>query len=343
MSRLIPVVLSGGSGTRLWPLSREQFPKQFQRLIGDESMLSRTLGRLGEAGDGAMILANRSQVEALIGLLPAPKTVRIVVEPAARNTAPAITAAALLSSPDDILVVMPSDHHIAQPDHFRTALEVAVTAARSGRLVAFGIIPTRTESGYGYIVPAPDEAPSAAIDRFVEKPETTEAEELIAAGALWNSGMFVFPAGLLLDELRHFEPELVQTVEASLEGAETEGNLTWLGEAFTASKSISIDKALMERTKQATVVPLDAGWSDIGSWDTLFDLGRADEQGNVVVGQVLALDSHGNYLRSDGPLLAVTGVDDLIVVVTEDAVLVTRRASAQDVRQIVEQLPDALA
>jgi mannose-1-phosphate guanylyltransferase/mannose-6-phosphate isomerase len=343
MSLLIPVVLSGGSGTRLWPLSRQRFPKQFQRVIGDDSMLSQTLERLGEAGDRALILANRTQVDALIAALPVARTFRIIAEPAARNTAPAIAAAALLSNRSDILVVMPSDHHIAQPDRFRTTLEVAVTAARAGKLVAFGIVPTRAETGYGYIVPAPADGPAVAIDRFVEKPELTEAEALIAAGALWNSGMFVFAAGPLIDELRLFEPELVQAVEASLKSAQTQGNLTILSEEFSASKSISVDNALMERTKQAVVVPLDAGWNDIGSWETLFDLGERDEQGNVAVGKILALDSHGNYLRSDGPLLAVSGVDDLIVVVTKDAVLVTRRTSAQDVRQIVEQLPEELA
>jgi mannose-1-phosphate guanylyltransferase/mannose-1-phosphate guanylyltransferase/mannose-6-phosphate isomerase len=339
MSSLIPVVLSGGSGTRLWPLSRRQRPKQFQRVIGTTTMLAQTLDRLSHLGVRPLVMANVSQVPQLRECLGSDRSVSIIAEPAARNTAPAIAAAAVLAHPDDILVVMPADHHISQPAAFTESLERAIAAAASGQLATFGVVPGKPETGYGYIVPQTDASMSASpIERFVEKPSREEAAELIAVGALWNSGMFVFPAGILLAELDRLTPELLTTVRAALASATEQDFGLELGPEFATAPAVSIDTAVMEHTARAVVVPLEAGWSDIGSWETLWELGEKDPEDNVITGSVLALDSRGSYLRSDGPLVAVAGVDDLVVVATADAVLVTRRHASQDVKKLVERL-----
>jgi mannose-1-phosphate guanylyltransferase/mannose-6-phosphate isomerase len=201
------------------------------------------------------------------------------------------------------------------------------------------VVPGKPETGYGYIVPQTDASTSASpIERFVEKPSREEAAELIAVGALWNSGMFVFPAGILLAELDRLTPELLTTVRAALASATEQDFGLELGPEFATAPAVSIDTAVMEHTARAVVVPLEAGWSDIGSWETLWELGEKDPEDNVITGSVLALDSRGSYLRSDGPLVAVAGVDDLVVVATADAVLVTRRHASQDVKKLVERL-----
>lgn len=286
-----------------------------------------------------MVLANRSQVDTVIDLLGGRPGLEIVAEPVARNTAPAIAAAALLAESEDVLLVAPSDHHIEDRSALAEALVHAEDAAREGALVTFGIMPAKPETGYGYIVP--DRNGSApAISRFVEKPDESDAAQLIENGALWNSGMFVFPVRVLLEELRRFQPQLLDSVSESLKSARRDGNVVFLGPEFSEAPSISIDRAVMELTDRAVVFPLIAGWSDVGSWETLWELGAPDEDGNVTSGNVVSVDSRGNYLRSTGPLLAVSGIEDLIVVVTKDAVLVTKRSSSQTVKDIVDQLPD---
>ncbi|MGH8925358.1 MAG: mannose-1-phosphate guanylyltransferase [Acidimicrobiia bacterium] len=339
MSSLIPVVLSGGSGTRLWPLSRRQRPKQFQKVIGRSTMLAQTLDRLSHLEANTLILANIAQVPYLQEELGAKPSVKIVAEPVARNTAPAIAAAALLAEPEDLLVVMPADHHINRPAAFVESLERAISAATTGHLATFGVVPTKPETGYGYIVPQ-SEGPGSAlfIDRFVEKPAHEEAAALIEAGALWNSGMFVFPVGILLEEIDRLVPDVLAAVRAAVDSAEERDFGSQLGPEFAAAPAISIDKAVMEHTARAVVVPLAAEWNDIGSWETLWELGDKDGDENVIIGSAVAVDSRRSYIRSDGPLVAVAGVDDLVVVATPDAVLVTRRRAAQDVKKLVERL-----
>jgi mannose-1-phosphate guanylyltransferase/mannose-6-phosphate isomerase len=341
MSLLIPVVLSGGSGTRLWPLSRRQRPKQFQKVIGASTMLAQTLDRLSHLEVDTMIVANIDQVPRLREELAANPSVTIVAEPVGRNTAPAVAAAALLAHPDDILVVMPADHHINRPAAFVESLERGIAAAATGHLATFGVVPVKPETGYGYIVPLAGGAASALpIDRFVEKPSREEAAVLIESGALWNSGMFVFPVGILLEEIARLAPAVLAAVQAAVDSSEERDFGFVLGPEFASSPSVSIDKAVMELTTRSVVVPLAAEWNDIGSWETLWELGDKDREENVIIGSAVAVDSRGSYIRSDGPLVAVAGVDDLVVVATPDAVLVTRRRAAQDVKKLVERLSE---
>lgn len=336
MSTVVPVVLSGGVGTRLWPLSRQAEPKQFQALTGDKSMLVETLARVPEYRANAVVVANVAHVSELVNHAG---NVRILAEPEGRNTAPAVAAAALTANADDILVVMPADHHISRVEEFSEALALALTAARAGHLTTFGIVPDRVETGYGYIVPGKAGQGSARpIEEFVEKPGVDRASQLIERGALWNSGMFVFPVSVLLDELDRLEPELLATVRSSIASSTESSWGRLLGPEFALAKSIAIDVAVMERTSRAAVVSLAAGWSDIGSWASLWELGGKDKRNNVAEGPVTILDSSGNYLRSEGPRIAVSGVEDLIVVATSSAVLVTSREKAQSVKELFELL-----
>lgn len=339
MSLLIPVVLSGGSGTRLWPLSRRHRPKQFQKVIGTGTMLAQTLDRLSHLETAPVIVANVDQVPHLRGELGVNRSVTIVAEPVGRNTAPAVAAAALLAKPEDILVVMPADHHINRPTAFLESLERALAAAATGHLVTFGVVPSKPETGYGYIVPKSGGLASAlSIERFVEKPGREAATSLIASGALWNSGMFVFPVGVLLEEMERLAPEVLTAVRAAVGSAQATEFGSVLGPEFGSAPAISIDTAVMEQTMRAVVVPLAAEWNDIGSWETLWELGDKDPDQNVIIGSAVAVDSRGSYIRSDGPLVAVSGIEDLVVVATPDAVLVTRRLAAQDVKKLVERL-----
>jgi mannose-1-phosphate guanylyltransferase/mannose-6-phosphate isomerase len=233
---------------------------------------------------------------------------------------------------------MPSDHYIAHTSEFERALTEAVGAAEKDCLTTFGIVPDRPETGYGYIVPARDQDGVQRIERFVEKPDESTAVALIADGALWNSGMFVFPAGLLLAEMERLEPALVKSVKAAVSTSEIRDWGWDLGPEFASAPEISIDVALMERTSQAAVIPLAAGWSDVGSWATLWELGDKDAEDNVLAGPVTVLNAKSSYLRSEGPRLAVSGVEDLIVVATPSAVLVTRRDNAQSVKELFDLL-----
>lgn len=335
MSSVVPVVLSGGAGTRLWPLSRPGQPKQFQSLIGSESMLTQTLSRVAEFREQAMVVVSAAHVEALAALA---EGVHIVAEPEGRNTAPAVAAAALLSDPDDILLVMPADHHIGRPADFQATLSKAVAAARGGFLTTFGVVPDRPATGFGYIVPTPGEQNPSRIDRFVEKPDEATAAALIDQGALWNSGMFVFPVAILLEELDRLQPHLMAAVRGAVRSASDHPWGIALGSEFSRAPSIAIDVAVMEQTSRAAVVLLAAEWSDVGSWATLWDLGEKDESRNVIEGPVTVLDSARNYLRSEGPRVAVSGVENLIIVATPTSVLVTSRAKAQTVKDLFELL-----
>ena len=351
-TRIIPVILSGGSGTRLWPISRESFPKQLWPLTGGHTLIQQTALRACGPGFMAPIIVCNHEHRFLIaeqlravGINDA----KLMLEPIGRNSAPAITAAALVAAEDDpdaILWILAADHVIADEAALRPALATAALAARHGRFVTFGMRPIAPETGYGYIEPGEPLpcAPGAhAVVRFVEKPDAATATRLIADGRyLWNSGMFVFTARTLLQELETYVPDVLCFVRQAVNGRRNDLDFIRLDEAaFHAAPSISIDYAIAERTKVAAVVPADIGWSDVGSWNTLCNLGTPDATGNIAIGDVVLEGSHNCYVRSDDILTAVVGLEDAVVVVTKDAVLAMHRDHAQDVKQVVERLKSA--
>lgn len=345
-SQILPVILSGGTGTRLWPLSREGYPKQFWPLASAQPMLEETAARAEGAGYlPPMVVCNEAHrflvAEQLRG-----RGARIVLEPAGRNSAPAIAAAALLAEeagPDTVMWIMAANSAVTDLPALHAALGQAAAAARAGRIVTFGMKPTAPETGYGYIE-AGDALPGLpgvqAIARFVEKPDAARAAEFVAGGRhLWNSGMFVATASVLLAELERLEPALLATVRAAVEGASRDMDFVRLAAApFAAAPSISIDYAVMERTQHAAVVPAAIGWSDIGSWAALWEISEKDANGNATQGPVELVDARNCLVRSEGILAGVVGLEDAVVVVTDDAVLAMHRDRAQDVKKLVEQL-----
>jgi mannose-1-phosphate guanylyltransferase/mannose-6-phosphate isomerase len=346
---VVPLILSGGSGTRLWPVSRESFPKQFWPLLSDRSMIEETARRATGPGFAAPIVVCNQDHRFLVaeqmrhaGIAGA----RIVLEPVGRNSAPAVAAAALLAAdedPDAVLWMMAADAAISDLPALHRLLDAAVRAARAGRIVTFGMKPTSAETGYGYIeVGAPLHGLDGVHDlvRFVEKPDTATAARLVASGRyLWNSGMFVFTAATMIAELAQHAPDVLAAVRMAMAARSDDLDFIRLAAGpFAACPSISLDYAVAERTHHAAVVPADLGWSDVGSWNALWDLGAKDGSGNVSVGDVL-LEGAGNcYVRSDGIVTAVVGLDNAVVVVTEDAVLAMHRDRAQDVKRVVDRL-----
>jgi mannose-1-phosphate guanylyltransferase/mannose-6-phosphate isomerase len=352
ISPIVPVILSGGSGTRLWPVSRESFPKQLWPLASDRTLLQETALRARGNGFSAPVIVCNQEHRFLIGeqlRAIGGADARILLEPVGRNSAPAIAAAAVLvaeDEPDAVLWLMPADHVITSFDALHNSLGTAVAAARQGFIVTFGMRPTAPETGYGYIErgAALNDAPGAyAVARFVEKPGAAEAVRLVSDGRhLWNSGMFVFTARTLLEELEIHAPEVLRAVRQAVAERSTDLDFIRLGvDAFSASPSISLDYAVAERTSRAAVVPADLGWSDVGSWGALWELGPKDQDGNVAVGDVLLEASRNCYVRSDGMLATVVGLEDAVVVVTEDAVLAMHRDRAQDVKTVVDRLKQA--
>ena len=350
---LIPIVLSGGAGSRLWPLSRELYPKQLLPLVTERSMLQETLLRVRGIEDVAapLIVCNEAhrfvvaEQARQIGVEPA----AIILEPIGRNTAPAAALAALLavkqgaaasSHADPILMVLPADHVIKDVQAFHAAVANAAAAARRGKLVTFGVVPTSPETGYGYIRRKEGKGPVYDVAQFVEKPDATRAADFLASGQYyWNSGMFVFQAQRFIAELKRLAPDILAKCEAALVDAQHDLDFTRIAaEEFTACRSDSIDYAVMEKTGDAAVVPLDAGWSDVGSWSSLKDAIEADAQGNVTHGDVMLEDSSGCYVYSESRLVATVGLKDHIVVETKDAVLVVPRDRVQDVKAIVARL-----
>ncbi len=351
---IVPVILSGGSGTRLWPLSRELYPKQLLPLVGDETMLQATLRRLeGLAGLAAPIVVCNEEhrflvAEQLRHLGAKPEA--IILEPSGRNTAPAVALAAASAmgdraqDDDPVLLVLPADHVIRDAEAFRAAVAEGARLAEAGRLVTFGVVPDRPETGYGYIRGADRDALAAGaavpVQQFVEKPDAVLAEEYVASGEyLWNSGMFMFRASRYVEELRTHRPEIVSHCVAAVAGAKKDLDFLRVDKAaFAQCPSDSIDYAVMENTAHAWVMPLDAGWSDVGSWASLHDACEADEAGNVAIGDVLVEDTSNCYLYSESRLVAAVGLADCVVVETKDAVLVAPRNRVQDVKKIVERL-----
>ncbi len=349
MAKLQPVLLSGGSGTRLWPLSREAYPKQFLPLAGDDTMLQATWQRVAAIADAAPIVVagedHRFLVAEQLRQIGAP-TPEIVLEPLGRNTAPAIAAAALqaLAGGDDpLLLVLPSDHVVRDGEAFRAAVRQAMPAAEAGALVTFGIVPDAPETGFGYIHAEAGEADGSdgvrKVLRFVEKPDAATAQRYLDEGGYyWNSGMFLLRASRYLDELQRFRPDIVVAVRAAFDAAARDGDFIRLDKAaFAACPSDSIDYAVMEKTDAACVLPVDIGWSDVGSWSALWEVSEQDADGNAHHGDVVSIDSRNSYAYARR-LVALVGVDDLVVVETDDAVLVARKDRVQQVKDVVAQL-----
>jgi mannose-1-phosphate guanylyltransferase / mannose-6-phosphate isomerase len=345
-----PVILSGGSGTRLWPMSRALYPKQLLALTGERSLLQQTAARVvGDAGFAPpLIIANEEHrfiiAEQLreIGVTAD----ALVLEPVGRNTAPAACVAALRLAehePDGLMLVMPSDHAIVDLAAFRDATGRAAEAARAGHLVTFGITPERAETGYGYISKGQKLAGCAgafAVAGFVEKPDAAAAARYVASGDhFWNSGIFLFPVALYLAELERLRPDMLAACRAALAAACVDADFVRLDRAaFAACPSDSIDYAVMEHTSRAAIVPVAMGWSDLGSWDALWEMSARDAHGNALVGNVIAEGTRNCYLRSEAGLVAAIGIEDIVVVETDDAVMVAPKGRTQDVRQLVARL-----
>ncbi len=348
MQRLVtPVILSGGSGTRLWPLSRTGRPKQLLSLTHAETMLQLTAQRMpAEAGFASpLVVANAAHADmigdqlAAIGIEDA----SIILEPVGRNTAPAIAAAALMLPRDALMLVMPSDHVIRDVDAFRAAVTAALPLAGEGWLTTFGITPDAPETGYGYIKRGGALAPGVfRVDRFIEKPDQATAQAYLDEGGYsWNGGIFLFGAGTYLDALERYAPEMLEAVAKSIEGGRRDGQCFYPNaHDFAASPGQAVDYAVMEKADQVMVVPVEMGWSDVGSWDALHAISTSDDGGNVHHGEVVAIDTNHCMIRSEGPLVAAVGVKDLIVIATPDAVLILPRGSSQEVKRAVAALQE---
>lgn len=348
---IYPIILSGGSGSRLWPLSREQYPKQLQALVGDNTLIQDTALRLGPdttpAAAPPIVVCNDAHrfivAEQLRAVGVEPKA--IIIELEGRNTAPAAAVAALLleKEKDALILVLASDHLVRKPEAFRVAVAAAVPVAASGRLVSLGIKPTYAATSYGYVKQgALISGMGNAYDvaQFVEKPDAARASEFLkSVDYLWNASMFLFPVGLYLDELDKFEPKIVPGCRAALEkGSDDLFFFRLDDEAFANVPNQSIDYGVMEHTDKAAVVPVDMGWSDVGSWSALHAESDQDQDGNTLLGDVLALDTKDTYVRSSHQTTAVIGLDGIVVVVSDDAVLVADKAHDQDVKDVVAQL-----
>jgi mannose-1-phosphate guanylyltransferase/mannose-1-phosphate guanylyltransferase/mannose-6-phosphate isomerase len=349
--KIVPVILSGGSGTRLWPVSRKSFPKQFWPLISEKTMLAETALRATSADFGRLIVVTNQEHRFVVAeqLREAGiHGVRILLESKGRNSAPAIIAAALLAAeadPEAILWIMPADSAISDLAALNEAVIRGATAALRGQFVTFGMHPTAPETGYGYITRgAPMDGLDGvyAVEKFVEKPPADKAASLIKAGdSFWNSGMFMFTADVLLAEAERYAPEVLAAVKLAMAGRSDDLDFIRIGTAFETAPDISIDYAIAEKTSKAVVVPADIGWSDVGSWTALSEIAAKDAHGNVALGDVVIEDSRNNYARSDGVVTALLGVQDLIVVTTQDAVLVAAKNDSQNVKKIVERLKKA--
>lgn len=354
---LIPVILSGGSGTRLWPLSRELYPKQLLPLVGKGTMLQETLARLKGVEDvGPPIVVCNESHRFMVGEQLQEIGVKphsIILEPMGRNTAPAVAMAALAAvgatpgskesrEDDSVLLVLPADHIIRDVRAFRDAVAIGRRAAEQGKLVTFAVVARKPETGYGYIRKGEGDGPVFPVAEFVEKPDLETAKKYVASGEyFWNSGMFMFRASILLEELRKLAPAIYQACVRTISEARRDLDFTRLpAEAFGACPSDSIDYAVMEKTRHAVCVPLDAGWSDVGSWSALHEAISADLEGNVSIGDVLTENTQGCYLHSTSRLVATVGLRDHIVVETKDAVLVAPKDRVQDVKAIVNKLKE---
>ncbi len=343
---IIPIILSGGAGTRLWPLSWGDHPKQFLPLVSERTMIQETLLRLKGLDIGSPIVScgegHRFMVAQQIGEVSDTKPT-ILLEPMAKNTAPAIAAAccaAMKQDKDAVVVVLPSDHVIADVEAFQKAVEAAAVNAEKGYLVTFGIIPTFPATGYGYVKASGSECDGAyTLEKFVEKPCLEKAQEYLASGEYaWNSGMFVFKASTFLEELKVHSPEMAKLSIEAFEKATVDTDFIRLDkDSFSKIQGDSIDYAVMEKTSKGRVVKLNAGWDDVGSWSALYDISKKDENQNVVKGEdIITLDTTSSYIRGDKRTIATIGLDDVVIVDSDDALLVAAKGKIQDVKKVAE-------
>lgn len=352
---ILPVIMAGGTGSRLWPMSRELYPKQFLRLHGEQSMLQETVTRLNGLGASEpLVICNEEHrflvAEQLRQINRLSKN--IILEPVGRNTAPAITLAALSAideGSDPLLLVLAADHVIENPEAFHQAVQSAIPFAEQGKLVTFGIVPTGPETGYGYIQRGMELSSNAEsvfrVQRFVEKPNLPTALQYLETGEYyWNSGMFLFRAKRFLEEMATFRPDILQACLKAIETLEPDVQQNFIRvdkESFSACPDESVDYAVMEKTTDAIVVPLDAGWNDIGSWAALWDVNNKNTAGNAVTGDVFTHNAENCYINTDEKLVAAIGVENLVIVNTKDAVLVIDKSQVQDVKKVVEYLKSA--
>jgi mannose-1-phosphate guanylyltransferase len=337
------VIMAGGSGTRLWPLSRAAHPKQFLYLHGKNTMLQETVNRIDGLNISSSITICNEEHRFFVAeqLREVGKLGSIILEPVGKNTAPAIALAAFQSVEEDpLLLVLAADHVIQDNVAFEKSVSAAIPLAESGKLVTFGIVPNEPHTGYGYIKGGKNCNSGFVVDKFVEKPSLDLARKYVASAEYyWNSGMFLFKASRYLEELKKFRPDIYESCKNSLDTTESDLDFLRINkEKFEACPSDSIDYAVMERTEDAVVVPMDASWSDIGSWSSLWDISKKDENGNSAHGDVLLQNSNNSYIRSDKKLVAAVGIDDLVIVDTKDALMVAHRNSVQDAKIIAQQL-----
>lgn len=346
MSNVYAVILAGGSGSRLWPLSRQHLPKQFLTLDGDCSLLQTTINRLSPliGAENVLIVTQESHAkgEAYHALMP----YRSLFEPVGRNTAPAIALAAaklIEDGSDPIMVVLPADHVIKDEAQFHKHLNCAIDAAEQGRLVTFGIQPVRPDTGFGYIK-VHDVAQKGiyTVERFTEKPDLATAEHFLAEGNyFWNSGMFVWRASVILDEIRQYLPDVYQVVEAIIAESRVLGNFQQaVNKQFAAMPSISIDYGVLEKSSSVSLIPCDIGWNDVGSWHAVHEISRKDADGNALQGNVIAVGCKNSLIRAEKRLVAAIGIEDICVVETADAVLIAKNDQTQRVREVVDVLQE---
>ncbi len=349
MTTILPVIMAGGTGSRLWPLSRELFPKQFLNVDGELTMLQATISRLRELNsDAPLVICNEDHRFLVAEQLRQQGKLasNIILEPAGRNTAPAIALAAFTALQaaaegcEPLLLVLAADHVIRDESAFTDSVQAAVAHAEAGKLVTFGIVPTAAETGYGYIKRGAAQDSAFEVAQFVEKPDLDTASAYLASGEYyWNSGMFLFSAKRYLEELKAYRPDIYAACEQAVGTVDPDLDFVRVNKAaFLACPSESIDYAVMEKTADAVVVPMDAGWSDVGSWSSLWDISAKDAQGNVSKGDVMSFDSTDNYVFSETGLVSLVGVDNLVVVQTKDALLVAHKDKVQDVKKVVQQL-----
>jgi mannose-1-phosphate guanylyltransferase/mannose-6-phosphate isomerase len=346
LPQIVPVLMSGGAGTRLWPTSRSDRPKQFLTLVDDQTMVAATLHRLdGLDTEMPLVVANQAHATLVADELTAAgfDQDRMILEPFGRNTAPAAAVAALeltKGGADPLMLLLPADHVIEDLAAFQLATTHACRLAAAGHLVTFGIVPTTPETGYGYIRAGSQvDATARKVAEFVEKPDLPTAEGYLAEGNyLWNSGMFVFRCSDYLAALAEFAPDMLAGCQSTMDAAVRNQGLHLDPSAFAATPADSIDYTVMENTTKAAVVPLDAGWNDVGSWTALLEIATRDDNGNALVGDVVVTDTTNSYVRADSRLVTVAGLDNVVVVETPDAVLVTTIDNAQSVKTIVDML-----
>ncbi|WP_104494932.1 mannose-1-phosphate guanylyltransferase/mannose-6-phosphate isomerase [Acinetobacter indicus] len=351
---MIPIILSGGSGTRLWPLSRSSYPKQFLPITEEKTLFQLTLRRITNLNQALanfqnpIVVTNENHRFIVAEQLRQAKiSAEILLEPIARNTAPAIAAAAELAlsrGEDPVLLILAADHVIEQQEVFNHAVAVGLTAAESGKLVTFGIVPTAPETGYGYIKAqqkvGQSELKSYAVSQFVEKPNRATAEQYISDGSyLWNSGMFMFKASTYLQELEKFNPAIVKNAKNAIQNSKNDLDFVRLDQAsFELCPEDSIDYAVMEKTEHAVVVPLNANWNDVGAWNSVWEVSQKDDNGNSIRGDVIAQDTRNSLIHAETRLVSTLGLENVVVIETADAVLVADQSKVQDIKKIVEKL-----